>query len=261
MVVVDESPIAEAGPDLKVCANTDVHFDGSASHDFDGVVNRFTWDFGDGDTGGGEKPVHVFRKPGNYRVLLTIEGDKAGQCDNTSTDEVSVQVAAAPVARIDGPSRIAVGAPAVRCQRVVGRHRRIAGYRWDFGDGSTAEGRVVEHAYDKPGVYVADLSVEPAPGPRHAAWPAQHRIVANAPPVAVAGPDRLVAVHEEVSFDGSGSSDPDGAVAALVVGLRRRVDRGGGDGGAAPLPRERRLQVTLTVTRRHRPAQHAAPTP
>ena len=153
VVVVDESPIAEAGPDLKVCANTDVHFDGSGSHDFDGVVNRFTWDFGDGNVGGGEKPVHVFRKPGSYRVLLTIEGDKAGQCDNTSTDEVSVQVAAAPVARIEAPDRIPVGSPAAF---KAGEDGGIAGYRWDFGDGSTAEGRDVEHVFDKPGVYVSD---------------------------------------------------------------------------------------------------------
>lgn len=245
VVVVDESPIAEAGPDLKVCANTDVHFDGSASHDFDGVVNRFTWDFGDGNVGGGEKPVHVFRKPGSYRVLLTIEGDKAGQCDNTSTDEVSVQVAAAPVAKIDAPDRIPVGSPAPFKAAEDGG---IAGYRWDFGDGTSAEGRAVEHAYDKPGVYVATLSVEPAAGATACSVvSAQHRIVANAPPVAVAGPDRTVAVLDEVSFDGSGSSDPDGAVG------RYQWDFGDGNSGTGMVARHRYREsgvytVALTVT-------------
>ncbi|HSI99819.1 MAG TPA: PKD domain-containing protein [Patescibacteria group bacterium] len=51
VVRVDESPIADAGPDQEVCAGVEVHFDGSASYDFDGVVNRFQWDFGDGATG------------------------------------------------------------------------------------------------------------------------------------------------------------------------------------------------------------------
>ncbi len=245
VVVVDESPIAEAGPDLKVCANTDVHFDGSGSHDFDGVVNRFTWDFGDGNIGGGEKPVHVFRKPGNYRVLLTIEGDKAGQCDNTSTDEVAVEVAAAPVAKIDAPDRIPVGSPA---GFKAAQDAAIAHYRWDFGDGASAEGRDVEHAYDKPGVYVATLSVEPAAGATACnVVSAQHRIVANAPPVAAAGPDRVVAVNEEVSFDGSGSSDPDGAVG------RYRWDFGDGNSGTGMVARHRYREsgdytVTLTVT-------------
>ena len=67
------------------------NFDGSASRDFDGVVNRFTWNFGDGTTGGGDRPVHVYSLPGDYRVVLTIEGDQAGQCDNTDTDETDRQ--------------------------------------------------------------------------------------------------------------------------------------------------------------------------
>ncbi|EWY41845.1 hypothetical protein N825_24365 [Skermanella stibiiresistens SB22] len=245
VVVVDESPIAEAGPDRKVCANTEVRFDGSGSHDFDGVVNRFTWDFGDGNVGGGERPVHVYRKPGTHRVLLTIEGDKAGQCDNTSTDEMSVQVAAAPVALIQAPDRVPVGSPA---PFQAGEDGGIAAYRWDFGDGATAEGRVVAHAFDKPGVYLATLTVEPAAGATTCGTvSAQHRIVANAPPVAVAGPDRLVAVQEEVAFDGSGSSDPDGAVG------RYDWDFGDGTTGTGMAARHRYREsgvytVTLTAT-------------
>ena len=61
---------AQAQPDQEVCAGTEVHFDGSSSRDFDGVVNRFEWDFGDGVTGGGDKPVHVYQAPGDYRVRL-----------------------------------------------------------------------------------------------------------------------------------------------------------------------------------------------
>ena len=161
VVKVDKSPIAEAGPDQEVCAGTEVHFDGSGSRDFDGVVNRFTWDFGDGDVGGGDKPVHVFRKPGNYRVLLTIEGDQAGQCDNTSTDEVSVQVAAA---RSRGSTRPTASRSAARPRSRLARMGGIAGYRWDFGDGRRRKGRLSSTPIDKPGVYVATLSVEPAAG-------------------------------------------------------------------------------------------------
>ena len=244
VVVVDEFPIAEAGPDLKVCANTDVHFDGSGSHDFDGVVNRFTWDFGDGNVGGGEKPVHVFRKPGSYRVLLTIEGDKAGQCDNTSTDEVSVQVAAAPVARIEAPDRIPVGSPALQGWRGW-RHRGLPlGLRRRI-DGGRAECRTYL-------LQARHLCRDPVGGAAAGATAcsvvsAQHRIVANAPPVAAATPDRFVAVHEEVSFDGSGSSDRDGAVS------RYQWDFGDGTSGAGMVARHRYREsgvyiVTLTVT-------------
>ncbi|UEM25191.1 PKD domain-containing protein (plasmid) [Skermanella mucosa] len=245
VVVVDESPIAEAGPDRMVCANTEVHFDGSQSRDFDGVVNRFTWDFGDGNTGGGESPVHVFRRPGSYRVLLTIEGDRGGQCDNTDTDELAVQVAAAPVASIDAPARIPVGAPAAFR---AGTEGGIAAYRWDFGDGTAAEGAEVEHVYAQPGPYVATLSVQPAAEATScSAVTVQHRIIANAPPVADAGPDRTVATREEVGFDGSLSADPDGAV------TRYEWDFGDGTTGTGMAARHRYAEsgtykVTLTVT-------------
>lgn len=35
----------------------------------------------------------------------------------------------------------------------------IASYVWDFGDGMTAEGAVVTHSYDQPGIYEATLTV------------------------------------------------------------------------------------------------------
>ncbi len=245
VVVVDESPIAVAGPNQQVCANTEVRFDGSKSRDLDGVVNRFTWDFGDGNTGGGAGPVHVFRNPGNYRVRLTIEGDKAGQCDNTNTDELTVQVVAAPVAGVKAPHRAATGIP-VPFQSAT--REGIAAHRWDFGDGATAAGAEVTHAYDRPGVYLATLSVQPAgEATACSAVTAQHRIVVNAPPVADAGPDRLVAVQEEITFDGSGSADPDGALTSY------RWDFGDGTTGNGMVARHRyrasgAYTARLTVT-------------
>jgi large repetitive protein len=248
VVRVDESPIAEAGPDQEVCAGAEVHFDGSASYDFDGVVNHFQWDFGDGATGGGDKPVHVYQLPGNYRVVLSIEGDQAGQCSNSDTDEVRVRVVEAPVARIAGPSRIAVGAPGTfDASASSGATGQIVTWRWDFGDGTVAEGPVVEHTYVTPGAYVVRLSIETdATAAACDVAEMKHQVVANAQPLAEAGEDQLVGVNQEVMFDGAGSTDPDGAIAAWSWDF--------GDGAAAEGVSVRhrfrepgRYQVTLTV--------------
>src|SRR5690606_18362020 len=248
VVRVDESPIAEAGPDQEVCAGTEVHFDGSGSYDFDGVVNRFQWDFGDGATGGGDRPVHVYQLPGTYRVVLSIEGDQAGQCSNTDTDEMVVRVVEAPVARIEGPNRVAVGAPATfDASASSGATGRIVNWRWDFGDGTVAEGPVVEHAFQTPGAHVIRLQIE-----THARAAAcnvaevKHQVVANAQPVAEAGEDQLIGVNQEVTFDGSASADPDGAIAAWSW------DFGDGATAEGSIVRHRfrepgRYEVTLTV--------------
>ena len=93
---VDQGPVASAGADILACAGTEVQFDGTGSTDIDGVVNSFTWDFGDGNTGGGETPSHIYERPGDYRAFLTIEGEKAGICSSTSTDEVEVKIIEGP---------------------------------------------------------------------------------------------------------------------------------------------------------------------
>jgi large repetitive protein len=249
VVKVDESPLAEAGPDQEVCAGAEVNFDGSGSRDFDGVVNRFTWDFGDSLTGGGDRPVHVFGLPGNYRVMLSIEGDQAGQCDNTDTDELNIRVVEAPVAKIVGPGAVAVGARATfDASQSSGASGRIQRWLWDFGDGVAAEGPTVEHAYEKAGPYVVRLSIETdATASKCNVTAAQHYVVANAPPIADAGADRLVGVNQEVLFEGSRARDPDGAITSWLWDF--------GDGATASGMNVRHrfrtsgeFPVTLTVT-------------
>jgi 6-phosphogluconolactonase (cycloisomerase 2 family) len=52
-------------------------FDGSASHDFDGTIARYAWSFGDGTpvVVAGAKPSHRYKKPGRYKVTLTVVDD------------------------------------------------------------------------------------------------------------------------------------------------------------------------------------------
>jgi PKD repeat protein len=248
VVRVDESPIAVAGPDQMACANADVHFDGSASRDFDGVVNRYSWNFGDNTISGGEKPVHVYREPGEYRVVLTITGDQAGQCDNSHSDEMIVRVVEAPVARIEAPERIPVGEPAVfDGTGSSGAEGEIVAWRWDFGDGASAEGPVAEHRYAAPGAYVARLAIETDSQTSQCNMvSAQQLVVANAAPQARAGADQVAGVAQEVLFDASESSDADGAITAY------RWDFGDGAQASGMNVRHQfaqsgRYPVTLTV--------------
>ena len=89
------------------------------------------------------------RKPGDYRVVLTIDGDATGQCANTNADEMTVKVVEAPDARDRRPRpAIAVGAPArFDASGSTTASGQIVGWDWDFGDGATAQGATVEHVY------------------------------------------------------------------------------------------------------------------
>jgi PKD repeat protein len=68
----DFSPISPVAGDT-------VFFNGSESTAGPGrrIVN-YDWNFGDGNTGDGSTPSHVFAAPGIYLVSLVIEDDAGG---------------------------------------------------------------------------------------------------------------------------------------------------------------------------------------
>jgi PKD repeat protein len=92
-----------------------VSFDGTGSTD-DVGIERYDWDFGDGNTASGLAPPHTYENAGVYRVTLTV----------TDTDEASdsetqeVDVAACPsVSASARPGALRTLAGTVRCALVV----------------------------------------------------------------------------------------------------------------------------------------------
>ncbi len=210
IVRVAAAPVAAAGADVETCANVEVAFDGSGSVDADGVVDRFSWDFGDGARGSGATPTHRYLRAGTYQVVLTVEGDQVADCDNSDVDELTVTVRAAPTATIGGPSVAAPGETVVL--RAVGDGAQDVAWRWAFGDGSEGEGGRVEHAFASPGEYDVVLSAEGADSTSCGDARRSHRITVNRAPVAKAGPDRIAAPGEPLGFSAAGSTDADGVV-------------------------------------------------
>jgi PKD repeat protein len=60
-----------------------VAFNAAASHDPQGPIATYAWDFGDGSTGTGVNPTHTYAQPGSYQVKLTVT-DSGGLTDSTT---------------------------------------------------------------------------------------------------------------------------------------------------------------------------------
>jgi PKD repeat protein/CubicO group peptidase (beta-lactamase class C family) len=60
-----------------------------ASHDQDGKVSSWSWDFGDGTSATDPSPVHDFSGGGNYQVVLRIKDDRNGSGEVTHSVAVS----------------------------------------------------------------------------------------------------------------------------------------------------------------------------
>ena len=76
-----------AGPSASFtssCPGLTCAFDAGGSADPDGTVASYAWVFGDGTTGSGPTPTHVYTENGTYRVKLTVT-------DNRGATDVSVR--------------------------------------------------------------------------------------------------------------------------------------------------------------------------
>jgi len=68
-------------PSSTVYANVDLYFDGSASHDPDGEIVEYYFDFGDGHSTGwtiSEGSNHTYRESGEYAPRLKVKDSKGG---------------------------------------------------------------------------------------------------------------------------------------------------------------------------------------
>ncbi len=109
----------------------------------------YTWDFGDGFTGGSATAAHLYSAIGSYTAVVT------------ASNTISTAVATTQVSIIDQPitglsaansSPTALGSPTVFVATAAGTN--IA-YAWNFGDGQTGSGNPLNHTYPAVGNYTA----------------------------------------------------------------------------------------------------------
>jgi PKD repeat protein len=83
-----QPPAADAGGPYNGTVGVAVQFDGSASTDPDGNIANYAWTFGDGNTGTGVGPVHIYDVPGTYIVQLTVTDNNGQQGTGQTTASI-----------------------------------------------------------------------------------------------------------------------------------------------------------------------------
>ena len=213
---VNLPPTADPGGPYRALPGVAVNFDGSNSSDRDGRIARYDWDFGDGNTATdvGPTPSHTYAAADNYLVTLTVTDD--GGTTDTRTTVAAIVANQPPISDAGGPYAGPVGMP-VQFNGLGSEDPdgSLVSANWGFGDGNTGSGLFPTHAYAAPGRYTATLSVIDNNG-------AENRSTATVligdglsiPPTADAGGPYTGAANVTVTFDGTGSDDPDGDITA-----------------------------------------------
>ncbi len=208
--VTVEAPNQEPEADFSYsCGELDCVFDASASIDFDGELTAYGWTFGDGFSSSGTVVTHTFEEGGSYTVTLAIEDNHGASDSRSRTVSVSPgQSNAAPQASFSSDcheNRCVFDAGAS-----VDSDGQIVTYRWYFGDGSDANGKVVEHVYSEEGKFYVTLIVVDEKGASDNRKRSVLATLPNDDPVAnftVSCEDR------QCTLDAGSSKDSDGSIA------------------------------------------------
>ncbi|WP_370328126.1 PKD domain-containing protein [Euzebya sp.] len=152
------SPSGHVGPNVPpaaratvTCVEATCRFGSTGSHDPDGILSSFSWDFGDGTTASGPGAEHTFGD-GAFTVTLTVTDARGASASTT----VPVSISQPPVAAFD------VTCTHLECQFDASTSTdgsEITSYAWDLGDGTTATGVTAAHTYANPGTYEVVLTV------------------------------------------------------------------------------------------------------
>jgi PKD repeat protein len=245
-----QPPVADSNGPYTGTEGVSVTFDGSGSSDPDGTIVSYAWDFGDGTTGTGVNPAHTYAQDGTYTVTLTVT-DNDGLTDTATTAATIApeEVQQPPVADPNGPYTGTEGIPVnFDGSGSSDPDGTIVSYAWDFGDGTTGTGVNPAHTYAQDGTYTVTLTVTDNDGLTDTATTTATIAPEEVPPP-VADPNGPYTGTEgiPVTFDGSGSSDPDGTIVSYDW------DFGDGTTGTGVNPTHTYTQdgtytVTLTVT-------------
>ena len=191
---------------------TAVTFDASSSADSDGTVQSYSWDFGDGTTATGQSVSHAYGSEGSYRATVTVTDDDGATdtayVDVTVDDNQPVTVDASANQTTANPGELVVFDGFASTDE----DGFIETYEWDFGDGTTATGDMVDHTYSSTGSYTVTFTATDDDG-ASATDTVNVTIEANQPPSTSLSANRTsTKIEEPIYFDGSGSTDSDGRV-------------------------------------------------
>jgi PKD repeat protein len=126
-----------------------------------GIINAWSWNFGDGASSVEKNPVYTYSKVGKYTVSLTAS-NSAGSNKLTRSTYITVTALKPPVA-VFSASSTSGNAPfkVTFTDKSTGTP---TAWSWIFGDGNTSTQQNTDHTYGGAGKYTVSLTASNAAG-------------------------------------------------------------------------------------------------
>jgi len=110
----------------------------------------YVWNFGDGTTGNGRVVTHTYPAEGNYTASVTATNTLGS---DTATTAVNIFIAPITGLTASNNSPTPLDSTTILTANVTAGNN--VSYAWNFGDGTTGNGRVIYHTYPAAGNYSA----------------------------------------------------------------------------------------------------------
>jgi len=220
------SPIANAGGPYYANVNNAITFDGSGSSDTDGTITGYRWDWTndgtyDTDWLTSATTTHSYSSVGTYTVNLEVKDNDGATSNDTATVTITSEGGAVPNADANGPYSGYVIYPVSFSSSgsVGGSEGFITSWYWTFGDGTVSSQQNPTHAYTSSGTFTVTLKVTNNYGQTDTDTTSATITTLSptqTPPVANAGGPYFGVVGTSITFNGSGSNDPDGTIVSYM---------------------------------------------
>jgi PKD repeat protein len=212
---VNQPPVSDPNGPYIGTEGVTIAFNGSGSYDPDGSIASYDWDFGDGNTSNEENPTHTYAQNGTYTVTLNVTDDDGATDINTTTATIADTE---PTADFFGIPASGLKPLTVNFTDNSTTYDGIATWEWDFGDGNTSSDQNPTHVYANEGLYNVTLTVYEADGDGDSDTETKVDYIivteVNQPPVADPNGPYTGTEGIALTFNGSGSYDPDGSIAS-----------------------------------------------
>ncbi len=208
-VVINAKPIADAGPDITVAPGEKFMLSGVNSIDPDGNIASYSWTLSNDLKSNDDSFEYEIDKPGHYNARLKVEDNSSHQ-QAFDYDNVTIHVNAPPVA-VAGPDiHVSPGEPfTLDASKSYDNDGEITSYNWELGNGATSKDMVLQHAFDKPGIYSVKLNVTDNSGTTNSSGTDELIVRINSAPIPKVTRE-ILTCDRMVTLDASGSADSDG---------------------------------------------------
>ena len=187
----------------QICPGTEVQIGDASTPDT--TLVQWSWDFGDGSTGSGPNPTHLYSAPGTYAVSLTIRNVLG--CEDSIVKNTLIEVLTPPTPQFAMSDTVGCVPMSLDLRdQSVANSFPIVQWHWDFDNGDTSNAQDPTAYYPVPGSYGITLTTIDNRGCSESVT--RNLLVPEPPQADFFSPD-TIGCEQEIEFADLSSSDYD----------------------------------------------------